>query len=85
MRWLQALALGTIKFYQRFISPLLPSCCRYYPTCSTYSAESFARHGPFVGFWLSFKRILRCNPFFPGGYDPVPPRKPKAGQSPKRP
>ncbi|MDR2367085.1 MAG: membrane protein insertion efficiency factor YidD [Deltaproteobacteria bacterium] len=66
-----------LNFYRRFVSPLFPPCCRFYPTCSTYAVEAFGRHGLFLGFWLSLKRIVRCNPFFPGGYDPVPPVRPK--------
>ena len=62
-----------IKFYQKFISPLKgSSCCRFYPTCSHYAIEAFERHGFFGGMYLSVKRVLRCNPFCPGGNDPVP-------------
>lgn len=61
-----------IKFYMRFISPLFPSCCRYYPTCSAYALEALSRFGLFKGLYLSIKRILKCNPFFKGGVDPVP-------------
>ncbi|MBQ0167388.1 MAG: membrane protein insertion efficiency factor YidD [Treponema sp.] len=61
-----------IRFYQRLISPLFPPCCRYYPSCSCYAYEAIQRHGPFKGMWLSTKRILKCNRFFKGGYDPVP-------------
>ncbi|MBS1492170.1 MAG: membrane protein insertion efficiency factor YidD [Bacteroidetes bacterium] len=61
-----------IKFYQKFISPLLPASCRFYPTCSQYSLEAFQEFGVFKGFYLSVKRILKCNPFFEGGFDPIP-------------
>lgn len=61
-----------IKFYQSFISPLLPDSCRYTPTCSQYGIEAVKKYGPLKGLWLTFKRILRCNPFCKGGYDPVP-------------
>lgn len=61
-----------IDFYRKFISPLFPSNCRFYPTCSTYARESFKRHGSIKGFYLSIKRIIRCNPFSKGGIDPVP-------------
>jgi len=61
-----------IKFYQRFLSPMFPPSCRFYPTCSQYSLESFGKHGFLKGFWLTVRRLIRCHPFHPGGYDPVP-------------
>ncbi len=61
-----------IKLYQSFISPLIGANCRYTPTCSEYSINSFKKHGLIKGFFLSVKRISKCNPFFKGGYDPVP-------------
>ena len=61
-----------IRFYQICISPLFPPSCRFYPTCSSYALEAIQRHGPFQGTYLAVKRILRCNPFCKGGYDPVP-------------
>jgi uncharacterized protein len=61
-----------IRGYQRAISPLLPASCRYYPTCSAYALEAFERYGVLKGGWLAINRILRCHPFRPGGYDPVP-------------
>ncbi len=66
------LFIGLISFYQRFISPFLPASCRFYPTCSHYSKEAFLIHGLFKGGALSIIRVLKCNPFHPGGYDPVP-------------
>ncbi len=63
-----------IRLYKKFISPLKPPCCRFTPTCSAYAIEAFNKRGFFVGFILSFWRILRCNPFSKGGYDPVPER-----------
>jgi len=60
-----------IRFYQRFISPYLPGQCRFYPTCSEYSLQAFRKYGFFKGAFLSTKRILKCNPFHPGGYDPL--------------
>ncbi len=63
-----------IKFYQWFISPLLPKNCRYEPTCSHYMVEALQFHGIFKGFYLGVKRILRCHPWGGEGYDPVPPK-----------
>ncbi|MDR1050433.1 MAG: membrane protein insertion efficiency factor YidD [Deltaproteobacteria bacterium] len=71
-------ALGVVWFYRRFVSPLKPRTCRFHPTCSDYAQEALARHGLFRGLWLSARRILRCHPFHPGGFDPVPePGKPR--------
>ena len=61
-----------IRAYQVCISPLFPGCCRFEPTCSTYAMEAIKKYGPVKGVFLSFKRILKCNPFHEGGYDPVP-------------
>ncbi|MBO5906637.1 MAG: membrane protein insertion efficiency factor YidD [Clostridia bacterium] len=61
-----------IRLYRKYISPLKPSCCRFTPTCSAYAIEAFTKRGFFVGFGLTVWRILRCNPFCKGGYDPVP-------------
>ncbi|MDX2445329.1 MAG: membrane protein insertion efficiency factor YidD [Bacteroidales bacterium] len=66
------LMIGLVKFYQKAISPLFPSVCRYTPSCSSYSIESLQKHGPFRGGWLSIKRFLSCNPWGGNGYDPVP-------------
>ncbi|NMA02696.1 MAG: membrane protein insertion efficiency factor YidD [Clostridia bacterium] len=60
-----------IKFYQKFISPLKGQTCRFYPTCSNYALESYKTHGFLKGTVLTLKRILKCHPFHPGGYDPV--------------
>ncbi len=64
-----------ILFYQKCISPLLPPACRYYPTCSNYAIQAIEEHGVIKGIFLGAKRILRCNPYFEGGFDPVPPKK----------
>ena len=64
--------LALIKFYQGAISPYLPRSCRYTPTCSQYAVEAIRKYGALKGGWMAFLRILRCNPFFKGGYDPVP-------------
>lgn len=61
-----------IAFYQRVISPLLPHRCRFYPSCSVYAKEAILRYGPVKGGWLALKRLFRCGPWHPGGYDPVP-------------
>jgi len=61
-----------LKGYRYFISPFLQKNCRFYPSCSLYAIESFEKHGLVKGFYLSIRRVLRCNPFSGGGYDPVP-------------
>lgn len=61
-----------VKIYRKFISPLKPPCCKYYPTCSSYAVDAFKKHGTFKGLLLSSWRILRCNPWSLGGIDPVP-------------
>lgn len=61
-----------IRFYQVFISPLFPPTCRYTPTCSEYFIQAVEKYGPIKGSYLGIKRILRCHPGHPGGYDPVP-------------
>ncbi|MFN8378643.1 MAG: membrane protein insertion efficiency factor YidD [Anaerolineae bacterium] len=66
------LALKAIRFYKRFISPGLPSACRFEPTCSVYTYQAIEKYGVLKGGWLGIKRISRCHPLNPGGYDPVP-------------
>lgn len=61
-----------VRAYQVTLSPLLPAACRYYPSCSAYAVEALQRHGVWRGGWLALRRIGRCHPFRPGGYDPVP-------------
>jgi uncharacterized protein len=68
------LLLLPIYFYKYFLSPLTRASCRFTPTCSEYAVQAIKIHGPFVGFWLGSKRILRCNPWGGFGYDPVPPK-----------
>ncbi len=70
---LTSILIGMVKFYKKFISPLKRNrCCRYIPTCSQYAVEALEKYGPFKGTFLAVKRILRCNPFSEGGFDPVP-------------
>lgn len=64
--------LTLIRFYQRWISPLLGANCRFYPSCSCYAHDAIATHGPLKGSGLAVRRLLRCHPWHPGGYDPVP-------------
>ena len=68
----KTILLFLIRCYRRFISPLFPPCCRFYPTCSTYAMQAIEKYGAAKGGWLAFKRIIRCHPFNDGGYDPVP-------------
>ncbi len=63
---------GPIRFYQLAISPMTPAACRYYPSCSNYAIEAIDKYGARKGGWLALRRILRCHPFRPGGFDPVP-------------
>ncbi|HEX2053243.1 MAG TPA: membrane protein insertion efficiency factor YidD [Actinomycetota bacterium] len=67
--------VGVISVYQRFVSPILPPRCRFVPSCSTYAVDAIREYGPALGVWMGVKRILRCHPFTPGGFDPVPRRQ----------
>jgi putative membrane protein insertion efficiency factor len=69
MKWL---LISLIRVYQYAISPFLGRSCRYFPSCSAYAVEAVEKHGAIKGGWLSAKRISRCHPWHPGGYDPVP-------------
>lgn len=64
--------VGMIVFYQRFISPMTPATCRYYPSCSAYALVAIRTHGPVKGTWLAVRRLLRCHPWSQGGVDHVP-------------
>lgn len=66
------LLIYPIRFYQRYISPMLPPACRFTPTCSQYAVEALQKHGPVKGLYLAVRRILRCHPWGGSGYDPVP-------------
>lgn len=68
---MRIIVIFLIRLYQRFISPLKPKSCRFYPTCSQYAVDAISKYGIFKGGIMSIWRILRCNPFNPGGYDPV--------------
>jgi putative membrane protein insertion efficiency factor len=68
---IQKVILSLIIFYQRFVSPLTAPACRFYPSCSEYALQAIKIYGPWRGLWLSLRRILKCHPFHPGGYDPV--------------
>lgn len=72
MKWL---VRKLIRGYQLVISPLLGQRCRFYPSCSQYTLEAVETHGVLRGLWLGVRRVSRCHPFHPGGFDPVPPRK----------
>jgi uncharacterized protein len=69
---MKKLVLASIRFYKRFISPALPPSCRFEPTCSVYTYQAIEKYGVIKGGWLGMKRIARCHPLNPGGYDPVP-------------
>lgn len=75
---MKRILLACLEFYRRRISPLKKPCCRFIPTCSQYAVEAVERFGVMRGLWLSIRRILRCNPFCRGGYDPVPEKQGKA-------
>ncbi|NLI68026.1 MAG: membrane protein insertion efficiency factor YidD [Bacilli bacterium] len=72
--------IALIQFYRKFISPLKPPTCRFYPTCSEYGLESYRRFGAIKGTYLTIRRILKCHPFHPGGFDPVPEKEEKHKQ-----
>ncbi len=66
------IALWLVRSYQRRVSPLLPPVCRFYPSCSEYARQALERYGFLRGSWMALRRVARCHPFNPGGYDPVP-------------
>ncbi len=74
---IKKIVIFPIKLYKKYISPLLGDNCRYHPSCSSYMINAIEIHGIFKGIILGIYRILRCNPFSSGGFDPVPPKKQK--------
>lgn len=71
MKIIDKAVIGLILFYRKYISPLKKPCCRFYPTCSQYAISAVQKYGALKGSFLAVKRILRCNPLFKGGYDPL--------------
>ncbi|ADE13220.1 membrane protein insertion efficiency factor YidD [Sideroxydans lithotrophicus] len=69
---MKSVLLLLVRAYQLLISPVLPQSCRFCPSCSQYSLEAITKYGALKGFWLTIRRVVRCNPWNPGGYDPVP-------------
>jgi putative membrane protein insertion efficiency factor len=69
---IRACMLALVRFYRRFFSPLLPAACRFEPTCSQYALDAIEMYGALKGGWLTLRRLLRCQPFSRGGFDPVP-------------
>jgi uncharacterized protein len=69
---MKALLLSMLRGYQYAISPLFGASCRFYPSCSDYAREALERHGALKGSWLALRRVARCHPYHPGGFDPVP-------------
>ena len=69
---MQAVLIVLVKAYRIAVSPLLGPCCRFHPSCSEYAIEALGRHGALRGLWLASRRVARCHPWHPGGYDPVP-------------
>jgi len=70
--WPRRVVMVPIRGYQKFISPALPPSCRFTPSCSQYALEAVAKYGAVRGTWLAARRLVRCHPFNPGGYDPIP-------------
>lgn len=70
---MKGILLGLIRLYQLLTRPWMPPICRFHPSCSDFTTVAVQRHGAWRGGWMGTRRILRCHPFHPGGYDPVPP------------
>jgi putative membrane protein insertion efficiency factor len=73
--------IGFLKVYRKVVSPMYGQVCRFYPSCSAYALEAVERHGAVRGSWLAARRLVRCHPWNPGGYDPVPPKDVDRGDS----
>ena len=69
---MQSALIALVKAYRYVVSPLIGPCCRFHPSCSAYAIGALRHHGPLRGSWLAVRRIARCHPWHPGGYDPVP-------------
>ena len=69
---MKTVLLGLIRAYQLLLSPILPRSCRFFPSCSEYALQAVGRYGSLRGGWLTVKRLLRCHPLHPGGFDPIP-------------
>ena len=69
---MKQLLMLLVRAYQLLVRPVLPPTCRFSPSCSQYSLEALSKYGALKGLWLTIKRVVRCNPWNPGGYDPVP-------------
>jgi putative membrane protein insertion efficiency factor len=69
---IRRLLRGLVRGYQLFVSPFLPRACRFHPTCSDYALQALDTHGAWKGSWLAARRVCRCHPWHPGGYDPIP-------------
>ncbi len=72
LMWPRRAAILLVRFYQVGLSPIFGGACRYYPSCSAYAIEALEKHGALRGSWLALRRISRCHPLRPGGFDPVP-------------
>ena len=72
---MKAILRVAVRGYRYFLSPMLPPSCRFHPSCSEYAEEALTEHGALRGGWLATKRLCRCGPWHPGGYDPVPPSR----------
>ena len=72
LKWM---LLSSIRVYKQLVSPLLPSACRFTPTCSMYAYEAIEKYGAIKGTWMGIRRLARCHPFHAGGFDPVPPKE----------